>query len=232
MELKTKTKRKRKRTKRKLLREKSTRSCCSIQLHYVTNRAFRVWQQAAKQADTAEILGFVESNYKDKMFAMAKKFEDQVNIEKKIRQEEHATYTLKSCVKRIVWMYQEKLKSGFYPWKKMYHSEKQQYAAALMLFKCMQNNISRTKQQKFTLWLKLTLVKRGIAQRKEILKNFRKVESYWEHRVQLITERRDLNYRNKIQEITKLQDQIAQRFNQHKERIKISNTKLIIKMNL
>ena len=56
---------------------------------------------------------------------------------------------------------------------------------------------------------------------------FRKVESYWEHRVQLITERRDLNYRNKIQEITKLQDQIAQRFNQHKERIKISNTKLI-----
>ena len=200
--------------------------------HHIMNLAFRIWEIATKQADTAELLGFVESNYKEKISEMTENFEVQVNKEKRIRQEEHETHTLKSCVKRIIWIYTEKLRRGFYPWKNKYKTEKQRHAAALMLYNCMQNNIARSTQTKFTLWLRTTLIKRSNAQRKRILENFRKVESYWEHRVKSITEERDIKHEKQIQKMINLKDELTQRLTQHKGRIKISNDKFIKKMKM
>ena len=55
----------------------------------------RIWENATKQADAAEILGFVENDYKRKISDMNEKFEveysiqkQQVNIQKQMRQEE------------------------------------------------------------------------------------------------------------------------------------------------
>ena len=96
----------------------------------------------------------------------------------------------------------------------------------------MQNNIARSTQTKFTLWLRTTLIKRSNAQRKRILENFRKVESYWEHRVKSITEERDIKHEKQIQEMINLKDELTQRLTQHKGRIKISNDKFIKKMKM
>ena len=109
---------------------------------------------------------------------------------------------------------------------------KQQHSAAVMLFNSMQNNLSRKTQQKFTLWLKVTLLKRGNESRKKILESFRKVEDYWEHRVQMIEDRGDTRLEGKLKKIDEFKQQLLQRVEQQEHRFNISKDKFVKKVKL
>ena len=205
----------------------------------VAHNAFKIWENATKQADAAEILGFVENDYKRKISDMNEKFEveysiqkQQMNIQKQMRREEREIYTVKACVHRFRLLYVNKLKRGFYTWKKKFMGAKQQHSAAVMLFNSMQNNLSRKTQQKFTLWLKVTLLKRGNESRKKILESFRKVEDYWEHRVQMIEDRGDTRLEGKLKKIDEFKQQLLQRVEQQEHRFNISKDKFVKKVKL